>query len=487
MKLNAAAALFGLMLISVTAAGCGGENASQVVKESEKTEAEGQGEEKTEEEKDAESPEESEETQEEIIQERKVVGVLFPEENEQWKSDAEVMAQALEEAGYTPRVEYAEGDPDIQISQIEELLRINAEEEPVQAEEEQPEQEETEETKEKSLLTDSLEKEPEPVIVETLEALVIAPADTYGLEEIVTRAKEEKIPVFSYDELIMNTAGVRYYTTFDKRRMGQMTGEAIVKGADLQKVREEKQSRTIEFLMGSQDDVGALFFYNGVMEILQEYLDDGTLVCRSQMSSFDETGVLRWSSDSAAGRFAQICGEYYGDTGRPDILCTGFDGAALAAQEVLEEAGLEPGGEQWPLITGAGCEVEAVKAIAEGRMYCSIFMDRRVLAKKCAEMVDVLLKGEEDPEVNDYEQYDNGIKIIGTYVCETQVIDRDNYELLIDNGYYTAEQVEPEPTPTPEPTLTPTPEPTSTPEPEPTSTPEATLTPEPEGTSAEKS
>lgn len=50
---------------------------------------------------------------------------------------------------------------------------------------------------------------------------------------------------------------------------------------ELDKVREAKESRTIEFFMGSLDDTQALFLYNGLMEVLQEYLDDGTLVCRS--------------------------------------------------------------------------------------------------------------------------------------------------------------------------------------------------------------
>ena len=67
-------------------------------------------------------------------------------------------------------------------------------------------------------------------------------------------------------------------------------------------------------------------------------------------------------------------------------------------------------------------------------------MDYRDLADNCEQMVHVYLTGEEDPEVNDYEQYDNGVKIIGTYLCEPQVIDGDNYELLIDNGYYEEER-----------------------------------------------
>ena len=116
-------------------------------------------------------------------------------------------------------------------------------------------------------------------------------------------------------------------------------------------------------------------------------------------------------------------------------------------------------------------------------------MDPREMAARCEDMVDAYLVREEDPEaeepeVNDYESYDNGVKIVGAYLCESQVVDADNYEILIDNGYYTEDEVTPEATPTPEPS--PTPEPTATPKatstPEPTATPKATSTPEPTAT-----
>ena len=41
------------------------------------------------------------------------------------------------------------------------------------------------------------------------------------------------------------------------------------------------ESFTIEFFMGSPDDNDAVMLYNGVMEVLQPYLDAGTLVCKS--------------------------------------------------------------------------------------------------------------------------------------------------------------------------------------------------------------
>jgi len=54
-------------------------------------------------------------------------------------------------------------------------------------------------------------------------------------------------------------------------------------------------------------------------------------------------------------------------------------------------------------------------------------------------MVDALLKGEK-PEISDYEQYDNGTKIVGTVTSDIQLIDADNYQMLVDDGYYEEER-----------------------------------------------
>ena len=215
------------------------------------------------------------------------------------------------------------------------------------------------------------------------------------------------------------------------------------------------------------------------MEKLQPYLDDGTLVCKSGQITFEETGILRWSMDKAQSRAEDILEEAYQDGEAPDIICTGFDGAAEGAVNALQNNGLTPG-ENWPMITGVGCDADAVRDIAESEIACSVFMDRRVLADQAEDMVNVYLHGEDDPEVNDYEQYDNGTKIIASYLCEPQLINIDNYEILIDSGYYTEDEVKPETTPTPEPTVTLeiTEKPDVTATPEVTESPEATITPE---------
>ena len=447
--------------------GCGTNEATEAASESAQTEGEGTGElsedgEKTEDaevngeddsdnEKEEDKSESSDENKgsdpEEAEQEDgdqeaedvQKVAVLLPDE-EEWSRDAEAFESSLEEDGYEPVICYAQGDISRQVLQIRDMLE------------------------------------------EQVAAFIIAPVDPYGLPDVLKDVREADIPVFSYEDLIMDTNAVNYYTAYGGRLVGRQIGEEIAERQELDQVREDRESRTIEFFMGSLDDSQALFVYNGIMEILQPYFDDGTLECPSGRLSFDDTGLMRWSGSLAADRMEEILDGFYEEGEAPDIICTGFDEAALQIETVLDEYGIQSGTETWPMITGVGCDAEAVKTIASGRMEFSIFMDPRTTAEECENMVDAYLIREEDseaedPEVNDYESYDNGVKIVGAYLCEAQVIDGDNFEILIDNGFYTETEVRPEATPTPVPTASPTP--TEEPENTATPTPEATVTPDP--------
>ena len=106
------------------------------------------------------------------------------------------------------------------------------------------------------------------------------------------------------------------------------------------------------------------------------------------------------------------------------------------------------------MITGYGSEAQAVKDIAAGKMSFTMFMDRKELAKGGAQMAIDYLTGEK-VDVKDYSQYDNGVKIVGTFTCGAQMIDKDNYQILVDNGTYTEDEIAPDSTPTPEATPVP--------------------------------
>lgn len=330
-------------------------------------------------------------------EESKTVGILMPtQSSERWINDGANMKAQLEEKGYTVELQYAEDDTAMQVSQLENYVGKG------------------------------------------VDCLVIAAVDSGVLVNAEAQAKEAGIPIIAYDRLLMDTDAVSYYATFDNKGVGTVIGNYIKENKDLDAAREAGESYTIEFFMGSPDDNNALFLYNGIMEVLQEYLDDGTLVCKSGMTTFEETCILRWSQETAQANCENILTRYYADEDL-DIACTAFDGFAYGVKAAFLGAGYTE--ENWPMVTGQDAEVMATKNIIDGTQTMSIYKDTRLLASKAVTMVDAVLQGTE-PEINDTEQYNNGVVTVPTYMCTPVAVDQANYEeVLIDGGYYTAEQL----------------------------------------------
>ena len=86
--------------------------------------------------------------------------------------------------------------------------------------------------------------------------------------------------------------------------------------------------------------------------------------------------------------------------------------------------------------------MQSIKSMLAGEQYSTIFKDTRELAKVTAEMVDALLAGKEVP-VNDTKTYNNGVKVVPSYLLKPVAVDKTNWEeLLIGSGYYTKDQVQ---------------------------------------------
>ena len=95
-----------------------------------------------------------------------------------------------------------------------------------------------------------------------------------------------------------------------------------------------------------------------------------------------------------------------------------------------------------PIISGQDAEVPSVKAILRGDQYATIFKDTRELARVTVGMVDAVLGGKE-PEINDTKTYNNGVKVVPSYLLEPVKVTKDNWkQILVDSGYYKAEEIE---------------------------------------------
>src|SRR5690625_6262630 len=125
-----------------------------------------------------------------------------------------------------------------------------------------------------------------------------------------------------------------------------------------------------------------------------------------------------------------------------DVAAVLSPNESVAVRIVASLASLGYGsGQDFPIITGQDADKANVRNIIEGKQTMSVFKDPRALAKQAVNMVDALLKGTE-PEVNDTETYDNGVKVVPSYLLIPYEVDIDNYEeILIESGYYDADEL----------------------------------------------
>jgi putative multiple sugar transport system substrate-binding protein len=70
-----------------------------------------------------------------------------------------------------------------------------------------------------------------------------------------------------------------------------------------------------------------------------------------------------------------------------------------------------------------------------------VFKDTRELAKVTVGMVDAMMGGKQ-PEVNDTKTYNNGVKVVPSYLLKPVSVDATNWkQALVDTGYYKESQV----------------------------------------------
>lgn len=326
----------------------------------------------------------------------KITLALPQQENPRWASDAQIMQTELEAKGYTVDVQFAETGRQ-QAEQIQASVQGKA------------------------------------------DCIVVAAIDSGQLTDAAEAAKKAKIPIIAYDMLLMDTDAVYYYTAFDKKGTGQLIGRMIAEKAKLEEMADDAY-QTIEFFMGSPDDTQAQLVYDGLMEVLQPYLDCGKLVCKTGRTSFADTSIKECSQETAQERCKNYLAGYYADE-ELDICAAAYDTLAYGCKAALQSGGYIA--DNWPVISGQGCEIEACRNILDGTQAFSIYQDTSILAKQCAAMTDAAVSGTEQPQVNDTEQSDNHMLQVPAYLCTPTAVDASNLqEALIDSGHYTKEQLD---------------------------------------------
>jgi len=324
------------------------------------------------------------------------VGIAMPTKaSARWIDDGNNIVKQLQAAGYGTDLQYGDDDIPNQLSQIENMVTKGD------------------------------------------KVLVIASIDGTTLSDVLQKAHDAGIKVIAYDRLIRNSGNVDYYATFDNFKVGVLQAGSIVDALGL---KDGKGPLNIELFGGSPDDNNAFFFYDGAMSVLKPYIDSGKLVVKSGQMGMDKVGTLRWDPATAQARMDNLLSAYYTDS-HVDAVLSPYDGLSIGILSSLKGVGYGTGGVKLPIVTGQDSEIPSVKSIIAGEQHSTIFKDTRDLAKVTVGMVNALMEGK-TPEVNDTKTYDNGVKVVPSYLLTPVAVDKTNYEkVLVEGGYYKADQL----------------------------------------------
>jgi len=176
------------------------------------------------------------------------------------------------------------------------------------------------------------------------------------------------------------------------------------------------------------------------MDVLQPLIDNGTLVVKSKQTDFNTVATLRWDGQVAQARMENLLTSAYSDGSKVNAILSPYDGLSRGIISALTDGGYSVGPD-WPIISGQDAEADSVKAILSGEQYATIFKDTRELAKVAAKMAIAVLGGKK-PDINDTKTYDNGVKVVPSYLLQPVQVTKDNVkEALVDTGYYTAAEI----------------------------------------------
>ena len=306
----------------------------------------------------------------------KTVAISFANSTSSWQRNGAIMQKALEDDGFKVDIQYADNSQQ-QIDHIKELI----------------------------------ESKPK--------CIVIGAIDSKALAEPLEAAKENNIPIIAFDRIIFDTDALSYYASYDNEAIGSAMAEYFEAALNL---KNGGGAYNIEFFAGAPTDNNAHVFFKNSMEILEPYLKTGQLVCQSKQTDFNSVAVADWDSKNARTRIKQLLDNYY-SSGQPlQVVLSPNDDIAGVILEEMRSRGMPA-----PLISGLDADPEAIKRIKAGQQTFTISKDPELLTNRCVRMIKAVVEGTQ-PSINDVKTYDNGKKIVPSYLCTPYIIDKTNID-----------------------------------------------------------
>jgi putative multiple sugar transport system substrate-binding protein len=329
-----------------------------------------------------------------------LIGVVMPTRSEErWNKDGNAVKEGLEKLGYTVDLQFSDDDIPTQTRQIDDM------------------------------------------ITKGVKVLVIASIDGGALSNQLANAAAAKIPVISYDRLLMQSPNVNYYVSFDNYKVGGQMGDILITGLKLNQATAANPV-IIELFAGSPDDNNSVGFYQGAMDKLKPYFDRGVVKVPSGQIDRAVIGTLRWDAAEAQKRMENLLSAHYSGNVVLNGILSPYDPISLSTLEACKAVGYgSTPGKPLPVVGGQDCIVASCKSILAGEQYATILKDTRSLGAATVDLVDAIVQGKPLPEL-DTKSYNNGAKIVPSLLLDSVIVTKENLKAaVVDTGYHTAAEL----------------------------------------------
>ena len=248
--------------------------------------------------------------------------------------------------------------------------------------------------------------------------IVLDPLHAATAAAIVSQARAANVPVVSYDHLVLNTADLSYYVSFDTTSAGALLAGSLLTAMGTQ------TNPTIVEINGTAADPGTQAFQQSALTVLAGKVKFG--------AQYDTPGATAAGAKAEMERaLATLKDKVDGVLAANDVLA----GAAAAAMQ----GNVSP----WPPVAGDGATLAAIQRIVAGDQAMTLYMSEKAEAQAAAQVAYDLAFGiTVPPSLSGGKTVNNGTADVPSVLLTPVVVTKDNIEsTVVADGYWSVDDI----------------------------------------------
>lgn len=250
--------------------------------------------------------------------------------------DGEVMSNALQSAGYTVELAYAEDSSDAQSSQLAAMVQDGA------------------------------------------SALIVQPVDAASVSAVLKGIDVSNVIVLAYGEPVQGKS-VNYYLGCNWQEIGRQQAQQAL---DALEVDKQEEAVTLEMIGGS--DAGSALALKGALEVLQPYMDEGKVNILSGNVTADDC-----AAEDIDSFVETLLTDHYEEQELNALLCFG-EGQSVDVIHALMDSYR---GNVFPVVTGTGYNEEIDAMLQQYLLRVTMYAPKEELTQKALSLIQAAVTG----------------------------------------------------------------------------------------------